>query len=541
MAEKRRAMAGSRRPSLSPCRREDGFTIIEVLVASVILLVGIMGVLGIVTQSDSVTASNRAREQGIALQREIIEGARSLPYDQLTQGQIVSKIQATAGLTDSQMLSTGWTYTRRNVKYAVAIGTCAVDDPTDGTGPHESAGYCINGTGQTSPTQCATYLGKSGSIAGAGIASGAAAADCGIDTNFDGTVDGLADTSGGPCTNCSGTDTNPNDYKRIVVLVRWNKGLGSRYALQSTTLPNPGLAAAPAVTTMSPASKAMGQGDQLINFSLTFNTPPATVAWYVDGTGKGLGTGSGLNWSFQWDLGTVDYGGPAPFAGEVLDGTYVVSAKGIDQYGQAGTAKASTVIVNRRVPYPPPNPDAGRNDGNAYIEWGLSSERDVEGYKVYRVQSGSDQLVCDLTRITRCRENGVPSGAQQYYVVAVDRDSNGALRNGDKSTYVTIPTTDQPPTAPSYPASLSAVKINTTTTKLSWLAQSDPDAGDSIQYYRIYRDGTDWIGDYYGRTTSGSDLSFTDTATNGDVHTYYVVAVDQSFTESRPWGNPVVK
>jgi prepilin-type N-terminal cleavage/methylation domain-containing protein len=254
-------MAGPRRPSLSPCRREDGFTIIEVLVASVILLVGIMGVLGIVTKSDSVTASNRAREQGVALQREILEAARSIPYEQLTQSTIVSKVQATDGLTDGQMLSTGWTYTRRNIQYRVAVGTCAVDDPTDGTGPHESAGYCLNGTGQTSPTQCATYLGKSGSIAGAGVASGAAAADCGIDANFDGNVDGLADTSGAPCTNCSGTDKNPNDYKRIVVLVRWNKGLGSRYALQSTTLPNPGLAAAPAIVTMTPASKSMYQGD----------------------------------------------------------------------------------------------------------------------------------------------------------------------------------------------------------------------------------------------------------------------------------------
>ena len=165
-------MAGPRRPSLSPIRREDGFTIIEVLVASVILLVGIMGVLGIVTKADSVTASNRAREQGVSLQREIIEAARSLTYDQLTQNGLVARIQGTTGLTDSQMLSTGWTYTRRNIKYTVAIGTCAVDDPTDGTGPHESAGYCINGTGQTTPQQCATYLGTSGSIAGAAARPG---------------------------------------------------------------------------------------------------------------------------------------------------------------------------------------------------------------------------------------------------------------------------------------------------------------------------------------------------------------------------------
>lgn len=531
-------MAGSRRPSLSPCRGEDGFTIIEVLVASVILVVGVLGVLGIVVQSDSVTAANRAREQGVGLEREIVEAARSIPYDQLTQNAIVGKIKATSGLTDSTMLSTGWTYTRRNVKYAVAIGTCAVDDPTDGQGPHESAGYCINGTGSTTPAQCATYLGSTGSIAGTGAASGAAAADCGIDSNFDGAVDGLADTTGGACTNCTGTDTNPNDYKRIVVLVRWNKGLGKRYALQSTTVPNPGLAAAPAVTVMTPASKAMGQGDQLINFSVTFNTPPAAVGWYVDGTAQGQGTGSGLNWGFQWDLGTVNYGGPSPFIGEILDGTYIVSAKGTDAYGQAGTAKASTVIVNRRAPYPPNNPHAGRNDGNAYLEWGANSERDVEGYRVYRVQSGSDQLVCNLTRLTRCRENGMPSGDQQYYVVAVDRDSSGALRDGDHSALVTIPATDNAP-----PTVTPVAAKSGSNTVLSWSPVTDPDSalGDSVQFYRIYRDGTDWINDYLGRTSTGTTYSYTDSATNGDVHTYYVVAVDQSYMESRPIGGGVTK
>jgi prepilin-type N-terminal cleavage/methylation domain-containing protein len=530
-------MAGSRRPSLSPCRREDGFTIIEVLVASVILLVGIMGVLGIVVQSDGVTSSNRAREQGIGLQREIVEAARAIPYDQLTQSAIVAKIRATSGLTDSTMLSTGWTYTRRNVKYAVAVGTCSVDDPTDGLGPHESAGYCINGTGTTTPAQCATYLGSSGSIAGTGAGSGAAAGDCGIDSNFDGAVDGLADTSGAACTNCAGADANPNDYKRIVVLVRWNKGLGKRYALQSTTVPNPGLAAAPAIVTLTPASKQMGQGDQLINFSAVLNTPPAAIVWYVDGTAKGQGTGSGLNWSFQWDLGPVNYGAGGPNAAEILDGTYVVSAKGVDQYGQAGTAKASTVIVNRRVPYAPPGLHAGRNDGNAYLDWGASSERDVEGYRVYRVASGSDQLVCSLTRITRCKESGMPAGAQQYYVVGVDRDSGGSLRDGDRSAIVTVPASDTPPTAP---PTVVAAKSGSNTV-LSWTAASDPDPGDSVQFYRIYRDGTDWLGDYLGQTSSGSTLSYTDSQTNGDVHTYYVVAVDQSYSESRPIGSGVTK
>jgi prepilin-type N-terminal cleavage/methylation domain-containing protein len=525
-------MAGIRRPSLSTCAREDGFTIIEVMVAAAVLLVGLVGVLGIVSKSDAVTASNRAREQGIALQREILEAARAIPYEQLSQSTIVAKISATAGLTDSTMTSAGWTYQRRNVNYRVAIGTCAVDDPTDGTGPHESAGYCLNGTGSTTPAQCLTYLGRTGDIAGTGATVG----DCGTDVNRDGNVDGLTDTSGGPCTNCSGSDSNPNDYKRIVVLVRWDKGFGTRYALQSSTVPNPGLAAAPAVTALTPASRNVVPGDQILTFNVTLNRTPAAVPWYVDGTAYGQATGSGTSWTFNWDLGAVNNTvGGAPNSGEILDGTYVVSAKGVDQYGQAGTAKASTVIINRRVPYAPTNLHAGRNDNNGYLDWGANGERDVQGYHVYRVGS-PDQLVCDVQRVTRCRDTGLPTGAAQYYVRALDRDSSGNLREGDKSAFANVPATDTaPPQILPFTAggTLRAAKSGSNTI-LSWGAVTDPDPGDSIQFYRIYRDGTDWVSNFYGQTSGPATTTFTDSQTGDVPHTYYVVAVDQSFVESRP-------
>src|SRR4051812_20969840 len=173
-------MVGTRRPRLSPLRLEDGFTIIEVLVAAVVLLVGIMGVLGIVIQADGVTTSNRAREQGVSLQREVVEAARAIPYDQLSQNSIVSKIQGQPSLADSTSGSSGWTVKRRNITFTIAVGTCSVDDSNDGTGPHESAGYCTDGTGSTTPVQCLGYLGRTGSIQGSGTApSGSpAAADC---------------------------------------------------------------------------------------------------------------------------------------------------------------------------------------------------------------------------------------------------------------------------------------------------------------------------------------------------------------------------
>jgi fibronectin type 3 domain-containing protein len=189
------------------------------------------------------------------------------------------------------------------------------------------------------------------------------------------------------------------------------------------------------------------------------------------------------------------------------------------------------------VPYAPPNVHSGRNDNNGYIDWGSNAERDVVGYRVYRVGS-PDQLVCDMVTITRCKDTGLPTGAAQYYVRAVDRDNSGNLRNGDASAIASVPATDTPPTPV---GNLQAAKPTPTSTILSWTAATDPDTGDSIQFYRIYRDGTDWVDDYYGETTGGSNFSFTDSATGSDQHTYWVVAVDQSFTESRPLGSGVQK
>ncbi|MDT5011614.1 MAG: hypothetical protein QOH57_3231 [Mycobacterium sp.] len=536
-------MAGPRRPSPYSRRSEDGFTIIEVMVAAAILLTGVLGVLGVVVQADGVSYSNRAREEGVALQREVIEAAQSIPYDQLTQTSIVSRIEAQQGLADSTMTATGWTVRRHNINFTIAVGTCSVDDVNDQTGPHESAGYCRSGTGATTAAQCATYLGRSGSIAGAGIAPAGSVAigDCGIDLNFDGAVDGLVDTSGGPCSNCSGTDTNPNDYKRIVVDVRWNRGLGSRYALESTTVANPGLSAAPAVS--APLTQTSGSqpvvlpADRIIGFGVTLNAVPAAVAWYVDGTAQGSATGSGTSWAFSWDLGPVSLPpSTTPNVDEVLDGTYLVSAKGFDSFGQAGTAKARTLVVNRRVPYPPTNFDAGRNDANGYLEWDANAERDVEAYHVYRKPqsgSGSDQLVCNISPTqTRCIDTSMPAGQVLYYVRAVDRDPAGNQREGQATADFTVPAVD---TAPSVPGGLVASKSGQNTV-LKWDASTDPDAGDQILYYRIYRDGTDFVGDLYDRTSNNSQLSYVDSGTGGDVHTYWVVAVDSRLTESRPLG-----
>ena len=66
---------------------------------------------------------------------------------------------------------------------------------------------------------------------------------------------------------------------------------------------------------------------------------------------------------------------------------------------------------------------------------------------------------------------------------------------------------------------------------LSWsapAAPADPDAGDSVTGYVIYRDGQR-LADAYATTTS---TSYADTAVSDGAHTYWVVAVDSRGAQS---------
>src|SRR5919206_4801002 len=103
-------MTSSRR-----CLDERGFTLIEIMVAALVLVIGTLATVSLINGANATTTSTKAREQGVNLQREIIEAARSVPYSQLTPTSIVSRIQATTGLEDSNASSPGWTVRRRGV------------------------------------------------------------------------------------------------------------------------------------------------------------------------------------------------------------------------------------------------------------------------------------------------------------------------------------------------------------------------------------------------------------------------------------------
>lgn len=531
-------------------RAEAGFTLIEVTVAGALLLVGLLGTLALLNAASMATVTTKAREQAVALQRELVEGARSLPYDKLSPSSVVPALQALPHLGDDVPGTPGWQIRRRGVTYTVAVGACTVDDPGDGVGAVDDSMFCAAGTAATA-ARCRELLGVDGAIQGTSAAAtaGIDVGSCGIDLNLDGQVDGLtrAQVIAGGIDLCvlglcpvSTPDANPDDYKRVVTLVRWNRGAGSRYALQSTTSPNPGMSAAPQVQTLTTTSGATITSATSVSFNATVSRTPASVLWSLDGNAKGPASGSATAWAFTWNLGTVS-SGAAPNAGETLDGTYVVGAKAFDSYGEYGTTRSLTLNLNRRAPYAPIEFAAGRNPGasggpnTVDFEWSPNRERDVVGYRVYRVPLiGSPVQVCPATvgattAQTTCQASSEPvSALLSYRAVAVDRDAGGALREGNATALWPVTALNN---APAPPGTLSA-STSGGNTVLSWGASAgDPDIGDSIAFYRIYRDGTAYE-NRYDRTGTGNELTFPDTHANGAQHTYQVVAVDTQLAES---------
>jgi Tfp pilus assembly protein PilV len=520
---------------------DRGFSLVEVLVAALVLVTGMLGVLTCITQAQTTTWSTQARANANALVREVVEGVRSVPYEQLVSSTLVASLQTRAGLGDDQLGTPGWQVRRGNFTYTLSVGVCSMDDARDYLGTHDPGQFCASGTTGTAPAACSQLLAVSGLVglpgAGATAASVAGLGDCGLDVDFDGKVDGLVDPVGsvcsGPCA-ANGVDASPADAKRVVVLVRWDRGAGSRYVLQATTAANPGVSSAPAISAISSptASPVTSASVTSLQVNATSSLQAATVAAYVDGTQQGTATGSATTWSYTWALGSVS-AGSSPGSGEVVDGSYLVGLKAYDANGQFGQTRALTVLINRRAPYAPQGVRAGRNASIVELEWQPSLERDIERYRGYRATGATWTLICETTS-TRCQDPSPPAtGTPSYTVVAVDRDAAGTLREGALATTASVPLTN---TAPYPPTNLTATSTSGTTI-LTWTAPAlgDPDPGDAIDHYTIYRDGQLYQ-DRYDRTVDATQTTWTDTRVNGQTHTYTITAVDTHLAESTKLG-----
>lgn len=475
-------------------RDERGFTITEVVVAAMILLVGVLGALTLLDGANRATARTKAREGATNVAREAIEAARAVPYPDLIPSSFESQLRSQPALGDASTSMPGWQLKRRNVTYTLTPSVCSVDDGTltsDGLGDHTGGSFC-------------------------------------------------ADSA------ATGTqDNNPEDYKRVSVLVTWKDGDRTLEARQEAVINNPGSAFAPAIRTLWPSTGAYTSNPTITNpsvtsivFRATTTSQPSIVKWQLDNVEAGNATGAGTSWEFTWAIPQQSQ------PGHIVDGTYLVSANAYDKYGQAGTSKTLTMVLNRYAPTPPQNFVAGRNEiwGEGFVEfdWVPNPERDITGYRVYRManplgmpNATVDVAVCstssEAANPTACVATGEPDGLQRYYVraVAPSRTSSGEEQSADPPLTETRAVADN--VRPDPPVMQDAT-IDSGAITLHWDAPTDPDG--TVAFYRIYRDDKSTWTVRYGSTDSGTSLAFTDGDSAQGVHRYWVTAVDNELAES---------
>ena len=453
-------------------RQEAGFTIVEVMVATAILLAGVLGTLAMMDTAQKRTRTANDRQTATSLARDVLEAVRGVSYREVVDNSaLIARLQAESGLTGNGSVS-AWKITREETAYSVSVDVCTLDDPADGSGSRTAGGYCS-------------------------------------DVGAAGTEDG-----------------NPADYKRVTVVVSWDSGSGSGRVEQASLVTSRGGGDAPAISSLvmtSPtATPITSTAVTSASFTLETSVEPDSVVWLVDGVQEGVATGTETEYNFQWTLPS-------------LDGAYEVKAQAFDEAAVSGETKSLTIVLNRYSPSAPTGFNAGRNGAVVEAEWAANAERDITGYRVYRRvgTTGSGTLACSTTTETSCIDASPPNNSGstvQYWVVALDRSPAGAVREGAASTAINV---NVPNTAPNAPTGLTLTPDADGRLVLSWTPASpgDRDSGDSVAFYRIYRGGTT-VGDRYDRTGSGADSSYIDTEPGTGGASYWVTAVDTHLHES---------
>jgi prepilin-type N-terminal cleavage/methylation domain-containing protein len=489
---------------------ERGFTLVEVLVAIAILLVGVLGVVSLVDGANAVTSKTKAREGGTNLARSIVEVARSIRYRDLTTASLSAALDNRPGLADSKPSTPGYTILNRGVQYTLTLGVCSLDDPKDNLGDHDN-----------------------------GVL--------------------FCDDTDAPGAGQSAVDRNPDDYKRVRVTLSWNTRATDQSITQTSAIINPVGGLGPSVVRLdltSPFSNAdpyriESEAVTQATFVVQTSTSAAEVNWSVSGDARGKANGSGTLFDFAWKF--LDANGELA----VYDCTYVVQADAFDEQGRSGTPRARTVVVNRMAAIAPDDVRGGRNGNGSDVDvqWVPNPECDVRGYRVFRSTSPTSlgtQVAClgqadpEYTTAASCLDPGAPAGTLYYSVVGVDLAPNGSLRNGAQSKQVVVGGANVLPTVPTGLSSCVGGEVDCNdptgepapsgTLVLRWQPATDGDG--QVQMYRIYRDGSGYGDRHDVFFPEGGELAWFEYDPDGQSHQYRVSAVDDDFGES-PLSDPI--
>jgi prepilin-type N-terminal cleavage/methylation domain-containing protein len=374
----------------------SGFTIIEVLIAMMVLLIGMLGTFLLVGTANGSLSKTKAREGATNLARELLEGSRETAYANVGQsGWFTSTLQNTAGGSGSVTFpatnSARTTVTRRKVAYTTTVSWCSVDDNGDGYGTHASSTAWCSGSGTT------------------------------------GTADSQAE-----------------DFKRVSAAVTWTfKGVTQPTLTQTATFSSTGAVVGPATTNLTITSPT---GLDPNTPTITTNPAGGIVTFVGSATGaadmkfstNGVEQASGVTnnnngtWSFNWNISTL------------ADGNYTIGAVAIDALGTRGAPRSLTVKLVRGAATAPQNVTGGYN--YAYVsgtrtlvvelDWDASPEGTVTGYEV---RNGTT-VECSTSLATNCIDfTPATSGSTNYSIRTYYTDGAGTSQFVSTSFTVTAP------------------------------------------------------------------------------------------------------
>jgi Tfp pilus assembly protein PilV len=501
-SDRRERARASRGPlPTAPVRRRSdaGFTIIEVLIAAVVMIVGVMSLFALLDDSVRTVAATRAREGATNLARAIIEDAHTISYAQLSPSSIESQLQTMKGLADASG-EAGWQIVRNGVTYTVTATDCSIDDPKDGYGKHDST-FC---------------------------------SDSSTEYNGTGTL-----------------DTQPADLKRVTVEVKWKAKGRSPVVRQVATFTAAGEATGLSASGLQLAFPALEHPtapvvETPLITELTFNvTAPASatrVDWAVDGarqpTSATLEEKSETLWKFNWPIGGLS------------DGAYQITAQAVNATGVIGPPISIIVTLIRGAPNAPSGLNAGYNTvyvkGKPHLvvelEWHANSERNVLGYRVYKPLASEPfkELTCppslsEQSLNLSCIDFNPPKPTAKnltYEVAAIYHPGTGGqalseeLKAGPFASF-NVTGGEPLPEGPNAPPKLELKKNEDGSVTLTW---EKPTSGPTVSFYRIYRGTTNYTG-RYAVTGSGASTTYTDTNAE-TAHEYWVTAVGEHLTES---------
>jgi Tfp pilus assembly protein PilV len=511
-------------PRASRFATEAGFSLIEVLVASVVLIVGITGLFGLLDSSVKAGYSTRAREGATNLARQILEDAHTIPYSQISPSSITEELQKMEGLAPKAPPPAPWqvvgrgSLTAAGTTYTVKVSECAIDDPKNGWGKHVNSGgenpFCKD-PGEKEWEAKEASEGK--------------------------TEDPLPENLKRITVDVTWTATGRSpDVRQVETLTAAGESVGlSAYNLQLSkpTLPEPSTPTAPVV------AETVGE------LVFTVSSPKGTTAmvWSLEGNRQTPAPteveSGGTVWTFSWPISSLS------------DGTYKVTAQAVNATGVIGPPVTIAVTLIRQIPLAPKNIQGGFNTINVAgkatrvveLQWHANAERNVIGYRVFMPENAPKprELACPeslatLSLAVTCTDFKPPAPTAsnlKYEVVALYRKAGtkvGELLSEKVSEgpagVFTVGGGEPPPVGPNAPKNLELGRNADGSLTIHWEA---PEGGPPVAFYRIYRGSTNYTSRY---DVTGA-INYTDSDAIEE-HSYWVTAVSSNLTES-PFLGPV--